>query len=224
MGQEERKIKDAISKDIQTYGNNKSNTQIIEDSIISNIAEYVNSNEIFKNKNEKDLIRHYLNGKRIYDKKFEIFNIKIRNIDDLNLTSILKKSDELKSSIDDCEFNSFGVNIIKKGSIYRVQIILTKSYIEFKEISYKISHPNPLEKDLKIPPRLIIKGISKIPVIYYYKGKETNDKEEQIAVKKEEVVLNIDKSFELDFEYNNEDILFYDDKGNIIAHLSNLMN
>lgn len=222
FGQDSAKLKDDFNKKLRKYRAENLHKEIKEDSLITKVVKYSSSENEFTRIGGKERMKGYLKGQGVYDYEIEIFNIKVKS-DSIDFSQILSKSKQLEKAISNDEFNRIGVNVVQDKNNLKVQIILTKNYIDFHEVSYDIYAPNSHYAGVKIPSTVRIKGDTYLNSIYFLNEKELNKYSSSFKqIKRKNVTLE-DQSFELLLEYDSEEIEFYDSEGNIIAKLSGFL-
>ncbi len=210
----ERKIKEEMNQRI-----NKNGESSQKDTVLNKVAKYINDNKLYKSKNRKEIVRQYLEGQRIYDSEIYISNFKIRKNKNVDLNTLIEESDELGQVLRNKKNMLKGVSVTSNKRKYIIQLVLTEHIIDFKEVSYNIPIPHILQSDIKFPSTITIVGESSIPNLFYSKNKEV--KNDSIGLQKTEVFLTDESQFELELDYDNKDIIFYNEKGKKIAIISN---
>jgi hypothetical protein len=222
FSQNEASIEKKIKAEINQRKNQNSETQV-KDSILSEIAKYINDNELFSRRDYKEIVRQNLNKQLIFDSEIAVANIKVKKSDNIDLNTLIDKSEVLKKALLNEKMNLLGISVSSSNRKYIMQLILTEHYINFKDVSYTIYEPHPLQSNKKIPPTIKIVGNSSISQLYYSKSSEKKDGKDSLELSKKEVQLSNESQFELELDYNNEKIFFYDKNGKQIATIPNII-
>lgn len=222
--QGENHLKREISKSLHKTRAEKNRKELKEDSTLSKIAKYSNDYKLYKKRDEKMLVRAFLNGQLNFDEEFQVFNLKIKTSDTASLEVILNNLENMKGLLENDNYNKVGIDVVKKRDNFRIQIILSQNYIEYSEVSITEYISYPFHTNRKFPYKVSIKGKTDLSEIYYIKGTDLKEKsQQQKSANKKKVSFKHDNYFELELEYNNEDIEFYDVNGKTISSISNLL-